>query len=103
MNILSANYVIDHKGITNTDHWLVDYKNQYFKLNTGKVCTVWYKSKLYLIAKSVHSVEYVIDVDLINSIQTYSIGLVDTNNTFCIESDETIRLEHLKYGDIIES
>lgn len=103
MNILRADYVIDHKGVTSVDPWLVNYKNQYFKLNAGNVCTVWYRSKLYLIAKSVHGVEYIIDVDSIISIQTYCIGLVDTDNTFCIESDETIRLEHLKYGDIIEN
>lgn len=48
MNILSANYVIDHKGITNSDPWLIDYKNQYFKLKTGNVCTVFGTSPNYI-------------------------------------------------------
>lgn len=50
------------KDISEFDQWLIDYKNAFFNLGIGNMCTVWYKFKRYLIARDDRGTEYIVDM-----------------------------------------
>ena len=60
-------YNIKYNKFKEIDQWLVDYKNDFFDLGIGDMCTVWYKFKRYIVLKDVNGMHYIIDlVDLID-------------------------------------
>lgn len=90
-------YNIKYNKFKEIDQWLVDYKNDFFELGIGDMCTVWYKFKRYIILKDVNGVHYIIDLaDLIDVcyISEQDIDHISTiDDEIYIASDRSIKFD----------
>lgn len=90
-------YSIKYNKFKEIDQWLVDYKNDFFDLGIGYMCTVWYKFKRYIILKDVNDMHYIIDIeDLIDVcyISENDIDYISTiEDMIYIASDQSITFD----------